>query len=74
MDKVTRALKQHRNTPVSEYGISAVQLVFGVPIRDFLPIKPGKFSPSEVWVDTRVGSQRERSREEQRDGHGKLMI
>ena len=53
MDKVTRALKQHRNTPDSEYGLSAAQLVFGRPIRDFLPIKPGQFSPSEVWMDTR---------------------
>ena len=48
MDKVTRALMQHRNTPDSEYGLSAAQLVFGRPIRDFLPIKPGQFSPSEV--------------------------
>ena len=53
MDKVTRALMQHRNTPDSEYGLSAAQLVFGRPIRDFLPIKPGQFSPSEVWIDTR---------------------
>ena len=53
MDKVTRALMQHRNTPDTEYGLSAAQLVFGRPIRDFLPIKPGQFSPSEVWVDTR---------------------
>ena len=36
-----------------EYGMSAAQLVFGRPIRDFLPIKPGQFSPSEVWMDTR---------------------
>ena len=53
MDKVTRALMQHRNTPDTEYGLSAAQLVFGRPIRDFLPIKPGQFSPSEVWIDTR---------------------
>ena len=56
MDKVTRALMQHRNTPDSEYGLSAAQLVFGRPIRDFLPIKPGQFSPSEVWIDTRAVS------------------
>ena len=28
------------------------KMVFGRPIRDFLPIKPGKFSPAKVWVDT----------------------
>ena len=27
--------------------------MFGRPIRDFLPIKPGHFSPSEVWIDSR---------------------
>ena len=26
-------------------------MIFGRPIRDFLPIKPGQFSPAEVWID-----------------------
>ena len=52
-DKMLRAIMQHRNTPDSEYGLSPAQLVFGRPIKDFLPIKPGHFSPSEVWVDCR---------------------
>ena len=52
-DKVIRALMQHRNTPDSEYNMSPAQLVLGRPIRDFLPIKPGKFSPSEDWIDCR---------------------
>ena len=52
-DKIARALMQHRNTPDSEYGLSPAQLIFGRPIKDFLPIKPGNFSPSEVWVDCR---------------------
>ena len=52
-DKVIRALMQHRNTPDSEFGLSPSQLVFGRPIRDFLPIKPGQYSPSDVWVDSR---------------------
>ena len=52
-DKLLRAIMQHRNTPDSEYKLSPAQLVFGRPIRDFLPIKPGNFSPSEVWVDCR---------------------
>ena len=53
MDRIARALMQHRNTPDSEYGLSPAQLVFGRPIRDFLPIRPGNFSPSEVWIDNR---------------------
>merc|ERR1711923_57569 len=50
-DRVLRALMQHRNTPDAEFGLSPSQLVFGRPIRDFLPVKPGHYSPSEVWVD-----------------------
>ena len=52
-DKVIRALMQHRNTPDTEYNLSPSQLVFGRPIRDFLPIKPGQFTPSDVWVNNR---------------------
>ena len=52
-DKITRALMQHRNTPDTEFGLSPAQLVYGRPIRDFLPIRPGQWSPSEVWVDCR---------------------
>ena len=50
-DKLTRAIMQHRNTPDTEYGLSPSQLLYGRPIRDFLPIRPGQFSPHEVWVD-----------------------
>ena len=53
LDKIARATLQHRNTPDSEYGISPAQLIFGRPIRDFLPVRPGDFSPSEVWIDNR---------------------
>ena len=44
---------QHRNTPDLEFGLSPSQLIFGRPIRDFLPVRPGHYSPSEVWVDSR---------------------
>ena len=44
---------QHRNTPDTEFGLSPSQVLFGRPIRDFLPIQPGQFSPSEVWIDCR---------------------
>ena len=52
-DKIQRAIMQHRNTPDTEFGLSPSQLLFGRPIRDFLPIRPGQFSPHEVWVDCR---------------------
>ena len=50
-DKVRRAMMQHRNTPLNDVKLSPAQLVFGRPIRDFLPVKPDMFKPSEVWVD-----------------------
>ena len=50
-DKVRRAVMQHRNTPLNDVKLSPAQLVFGRPIRDFLPVKPNMFKPSEVWVD-----------------------
>ena len=50
-DRVSRALMAHRNTPVNDINFSPAQLLFGRPIRDFLPIRPGSFKPSDVWVD-----------------------
>ena len=53
IDKIARAVMQHRNTPDAEYGTSPAQLVFGQPICDILPVRPGDFPPSEVWVNNR---------------------
>ena len=53
LDRITRAIMQHRNTPDTEFGLSLSQLVYGRPIRDFLRIRPGDFSPAEDWVDCR---------------------
>jgi hypothetical protein len=50
-DKISRALMQHRNTPMDGIKFSPAQLLFGRPIRDFQPIRPGQFRPAEVWVD-----------------------
>ena len=49
---ICRALK-HRNTPDQEWKLSPSQLLFGRPVRDFLPVKPGLFKPSKVWLDCR---------------------
>ena len=52
-DSIKRALLQHRSTPVQDLAISPAQMLFGRPIRDHLPVKPGLFQPSEVWVTAR---------------------
>ena len=48
-DKYLRAILTHRNTPDPDTGVSPAQVLFGRPIRDFMPILPGKFSPQEGW-------------------------
>ena len=50
-DKISRALMQHCNTPLDGIKFSPAQLLFGRPIRDFQPIRPGLFRPAEVWVE-----------------------
>ena len=52
-DKVFRALMNHRNTPDAEWKLSPAQILFGRPIRDFLPIKLNQYSPQECWITDR---------------------
>ena len=50
-DKIMRAVMQHRNTPLNDINLSPAQILFGRPMRDFLPVKPSMYSPADVWVD-----------------------
>jgi hypothetical protein len=51
-DTVQRAILQYRNTPDPDTKISPAMCVFGRPIRDFIPIIPGKYRPHETWRET----------------------
>ena len=51
-DAVERAVLQYRNTPDPDTKISPAMCVFGRPIRDFIPILPGKYRPHETWRET----------------------
>jgi len=51
-DAVQRAILQYRNTPDPDTKISPAMCVFGRPIRDFIPIIPGKYRPHDTWHET----------------------
>lgn len=50
-DTFQRAILQHRNMPDPITKVSPAMCVFGRPIKDFIPILPGKYEPHPTWQD-----------------------
>ena len=48
-DAFQRAVLQHRNTPDPATKLSPAMCVFGRPVRDLIPVKPGKYAPHKMW-------------------------
>ena len=46
------AILQYRNAPDPGTRVSPAECVFGRPIRDFVPIQPGRYTPHPTWRST----------------------
>ena len=52
IDTFQQAILQYRNTPDPATKLSPAMCLFGRPIRDLIPILPGKYHPHPTWKDT----------------------
>ena len=68
--------KQYRNTPDPITKISPAMYLFGRPVKDLIPILPGKYSPHTIWkesLDLREEAFRHRHQQEKCSEHTKPL-
>lgn len=52
VDQFQKAILQYRNTPDPTTKLSPAMCIFGLPIKDLIPILPGKYQPHPTWSDS----------------------
>ena len=51
-DSFQRAMLKYRNCPDPTTTLSPAMCIFGRPIKNFIPIHPGRYQPHPTWQDT----------------------
>ena len=52
IDEFQQAILQYRNTPDPTTKLSPAMCIFGRPIKDLIPILPGKYQPHQTWTES----------------------
>ena len=52
IDAFQAAILQYRNTPDPTTKMSPAMCLFGRPVKDFIPILPGKYNPHTTWRES----------------------
>jgi len=52
VDKFQHAILHYHNTPDKDSKLSSAMCIFGRPIKDLIPILPGKYQPHPVWKES----------------------
>ena len=53
--QISKTMLQYRETSDRDICLSQAQIIFGQPIKNFIPILPGSYRPHSTWIETSQG-------------------